>query len=186
VNDLLALARSDSGPVRPVLAVLNLGEVVRDEVLLLKVLAEEKSQDLSLDIAQSAPVRIDRSIFRQAVANILHNAIQYTPEGKAIRIRVGKDGEGCYVDFADAGPGIGPEHQQRVFDRFYRVDQVRSRQNGGAGLGLAIARRAVEIHDGRIELHSEPGAGSTFRIRLPEAQPPKESLSSFGNGRALT
>jgi heavy metal sensor kinase len=169
VNDLLALARSESGIARPVLATENLGEVVREEVALLMVLAEEKEQQLSVAVEQPCPVRLDRKIFRQALGNVLHNAIKYTPAGKEIRLLVGQTGSGCFVDVADSGPGIAPEHQGRIFDRFYRVDKVRSRETGGAGLGLAIAKWAVEIHGGRIELHSEPGQGSTFRLWLPAA-----------------
>lgn len=169
VNDLLALARSESGIIKPVLATKNLGEVVRDEISLLRVLAEEKNQSLTVEIEQPCPVRLDRRIFRQAFSNILHNAITYTPPDKDIRILVGQDRNECFVEISDAGPGISPEHLNRIFDRFYRIDKVRSRETGGAGLGLAIAKWAVEIHGGRIELHSEQGRGSSFRIRLPLA-----------------
>lgn len=179
VNDLLALARADS-TVAPALELQDLGEVVTDEVSRLEVLAEEKGQSLSLEIDQPCPVRLDRRIFRQAFGNLLHNAIKYTPEGKGIRIVVGAGDGGCFVDIADSGPGIGPEHQAQVFDRFYRVDKVRSRETGGSGLGLAIAKRAVSIHGGRIELHSEPGHGCTFRIWLPGEKLPKDSVTSFG------
>lgn len=184
VNDLLALARSESGIVQPVLESCTLGEVVGDEVALLKVLAEEKEQRLMLAVDESCPMRLDRAIFRQAFGNILYNAIKYTPVGGEIRVLVGREGEQCLVEVADSGPGIAPEHQSRVFNRFYRVDKVRSRSTGGAGLGLAIAKWAVEIHGGRIELESGlesepgsgPGSGSLFRIRLPTAPPhPGES-----------
>ena len=168
VTDLLALARSDSGIFSPAFEKTDLGVVVNDEVALLKILAEEKAQRLSIDVEQPCSVLLDRAIFRQAISNILHNAIQYTPVGKEIRVVVGKDPEGCYVEISDAGPGIAPEHRDRVFDRFYRVDKVRSRETGGAGLGLAIATRAVAVHGGHIDLSSRPGRGSTFRIRIPE------------------
>ncbi len=167
VNDLLALARSDSGILSPTFEITNLGDVVGDEVSLLKVLAEEKAQRLTMEIEHPCPVQLDRGIFRQAVSNILHNAIKYTPEGKNIRILAGKTSAGCYVEIADSGPGIEPEHRERIFDRFYRVDKVRSRETGGSGLGLAIAKWAVDVHGGRIDLTSEPGSGSTFRIELP-------------------
>ena len=184
VTDLLALARSDSGILSQVFERTDLGEVIKDEVALLRILAEEKAQRLSMEVEQPCPVLLDRVIFRQAISNILHNAIKYTPEGKGIRIVVGRDPEGCYVEIADAGPGIGPEHRDRIFDRFYRVDKVRSRETGGSGLGLAIATRAVAIHGGRIDLSSEPGAGSSFRIRIPEDKSPKGSPYSFDNGQA--
>ncbi len=74
---------------------------------------------------------------------------------------------GASLDVIDTGPGIAPQHRERIFDRFYRVDQARSRERGGTGLGLSVARWAVEAHSGRIELESEEGKGSTFRIVLP-------------------
>jgi len=170
VNDLLALARSDSDMVHPALAKLELGEVIKDETARLEVLAEEKKQELSLTIKQSCPVYIDRNLFRQAFANILYNAIQYSPEGGTIQIQVDKDRQGSFIEISDSGPGIAPEHQERIFDRFYRVDKVRSRDTGSSGLGLAIAKWAVTIHGGNIELASSPGQGSAFRIYLPEQQ----------------
>jgi len=169
VNDLLALARSDSGIVRPALTTSDLGQVVEEEIALLRVLAEEKEQRILVETEQSCPVRLDRRIFRQAFSNILHNAIVYTPPNGDIRVLTGKDGDTVFVEISDSGPGISPEHQTRIFDRFYRVDKVRSRKTGGTGLGLAIAKWAVEIHGGRIELVSEPGHGSSFRILLPTA-----------------
>lgn len=168
VNDLLALARSDSEMIKPVLAQLELGGVIKDETARLEVLAEEKNQGLSLTIRQACPVCIDRNIFRQAFANILYNAIQYTPDHGTIEILVDKDQNGCFVEISDSGPGIALEHQERIFDRFYRVDKVRSRDTGSSGLGLAIAKWAVAINNGYIELASTPGKGSTFRICLPE------------------
>lgn len=167
VNDLLALARSDCGIDNATFTIQDLGAIVREEVALLRILAEEKSQTLILEIESPCPVQLNRPIIRQVVINILHNAIKFTPENETIRIKVGKHGNECYVDIVDAGPGIGPEHLERVFDRFYRIDKARSREVGGFGLGLAIAKWAVEAHDGCIELDSKPGDGSTFRIRLP-------------------
>ena len=113
---------------------------------------------------------IDRNIFRQPFANILYNAIQYSREGGTIQILVDKDQNGCFIEVSDSGPGIAPEHQERIFDRFYRVDKVRSGDSGNSGLGLAIAKWAVSIHGGHIELVSTPGQGSTFRLYLPEQQ----------------
>ncbi len=170
VSDLLALARSDSDMVKPVLKKLELGEVIKDEIARLEILAEEKKQELLVTIRESCPVCLDRNIFRQAFANILYNAIQYSPESTRIQILVDKNQNGCFVEIADSGPGIAPEHQERIFDRFYRVDKVRSRDTGGSGLGLAIAQWAVRIHGGHIDLTSRVGQGSAFRIYLPEQQ----------------
>jgi heavy metal sensor kinase len=170
VSDLLALARSDNDMVKQVLEKLELGEVIKAETARLEILAEEKKQRLSFTIRESCPVCLDRNIFRQAFANILYNAIQYSPENTTIQIMIDKNQNDCFVEIADSGPGIAPEHQKRIFDRFYRVDKVRSRDTGGSGLGLAIAQWAVRIHGGHIELASTIGKGSVFRICLPEQQ----------------
>lgn len=170
VGELLTLARADSGTIKPDLKKENLGEVVSEEMTRLEVLAEEKQQNLSLTVKNDCPVCLDRSVFRQAFANILFNAIQYSPELANITVLVDQAGKECLVEITDSGPGIAPEHQARIFDRFYRVDKVRSRKNGGSGLGLAIAQWAVEIHGGRIELASRVGHGSTFRVYLPMRQ----------------
>lgn len=170
VSDLLALARADGDMVKPVLEKVELGGIIKEETARLEILAEEKNQELTLTIRQACPVCLDRNIFRQAFANILFNAIQYSPEKGTIWILVDRDQAGCFVEIADSGPGIAPEHQKRIFDRFYRVDKVRSRDKGGSGLGLAIARWAVTINNGHIEVTSTAGKGSAFRIFLPEQQ----------------
>jgi signal transduction histidine kinase len=116
----------------------------------------------------SVAVRGDRTTLRQAVLNLVDNAIKYTPRGGTIRVQVRSEGEAeAKVEIADSGPGIAEEHRQRIFERFYRVDADRSRASGGAGLGLPIARWAVDLHRGRIELETEEGKGSTFGIRIP-------------------
>jgi signal transduction histidine kinase len=100
------------------------------------------------------------------LVNLTQNAIRYSPEGKRITIRGLSEGGWVLVDVADEGPGIAAEHQQKIFERFYRVDKARSRTEGGAGLGLAIVKWSVERMGGNVELKSEPGRGSTFRLRL--------------------
>jgi len=98
--------------------------------------------------------------------NILDNAVKYTPRGGAVSVGLSESGGAVTIAVADSGPGIAPEHREKVFGRFYRIDEARSRESGGAGLGLAIAKWAVEAMGGRIELESREGSGSTFRIVL--------------------
>lgn len=167
VSNLLALARADSDQVKAAREILDLGEVVREEIARIEILAEEKEQIIELTILKACPVSLDRSIFRQAFANILHNAIQYAPEKTTIQILVEDKSQDCQVCISDKGPGIAPEHQTRIFDRFYRVDKVRTRKTGSSGLGLAIADWAVRFHGGHIKLTSAVGQGSTFCIVLP-------------------
>jgi signal transduction histidine kinase len=100
--------------------------------------------------------------------NLLHNAIKYTPDGGTIRVRAKATASGQpSIEVQDTGPGIPATHRERIFDRFYRVDPDRSRESGGTGLGLPIARWAVVTNGGRIELESEESKGSLFRIVLP-------------------
>jgi signal transduction histidine kinase len=113
----------------------------------------------------------DPAILRQGMINLLHNAIKYTPARGAVRVRVTvtMSGESA-IEVKDTGPGIPPGHEDRIFDRFYRVDGGRPRDTGGVGLGLAIARWAVEANGGRIEVGREQGQGAVFRIVLPPAE----------------
>ncbi|MCA2214181.1 sensor histidine kinase [Jidongwangia harbinensis] len=118
---------------------------------------------------ESAPVIADEARLRQVMTNLVANAVAHTPAGTPVRIGVGTVGGDAVLELADRGPGLDDEQAARVFDRFYRVDASRSRDNGGtgAGLGLAIARSIVAAHGGRVELRTAPGAGATFRVLLP-------------------
>jgi len=115
-------------------------------------------------------VSVDRLVLRQGIVNLLDNAIKYSPRNTRILVRVGFGAAGqASLDITDEGPGIPSEHQPYVFDRFYRVDQARTREWGGAGLGLAITRWAIEAHGGKIDLTSKNEAGTTFHVSLPLA-----------------
>jgi len=168
VDGLLMLTRADSGTIRPAREALELGALTGGAVDELRVLADEKQQSL----VHHAPVTVfalaDAVLLRQALMNLIHNAIKYTPAGGTIRVEVAtaRPGE-AQIEVRDSGPGIAAEHQGRVFERFYRVDPGRSRESGGVGLGLAIAQWAIEANGGRIELESEYGKGSSFRVLLP-------------------
>jgi len=113
-------------------------------------------------------VRCDPAILRQGLVNLLDNAIKYTPRAGTIRLTVRQQRAGeAAIEVQDSGPGIAASHQSRIFERFYRVDDGRSREQGGVGLGLATARWAIEANRGRVELESEQGNGALFRIVLP-------------------
>jgi len=114
------------------------------------------------------PVAVDRDAMAQAVLNLLHNAVKYTGTDKRIRLRGRRGGNGnVAIEVADNGVGIRPHERKRIFERFYRADDLLSRHTEGTGLGLAIAKRIVEAHGGHIEVESQLGKGSTFRIELP-------------------
>ena len=170
VEGLLTLSRADGGNVSLKREGVDLAELARDVAAHLGVLAEEKRQSFAVEASGSVPAWVDRLVIRQALINLVDNAVKYTPPGGSIRISVRDGGPGPTIEVTDTGPGIPPEHRDHVFDRFYRIDKARSRDLGGAGLGLSIARWAVEAHGGRIELHSIEGRGSTFRITLLHAE----------------
>ncbi|MGV9381515.1 ATP-binding protein [Nonomuraea sp. NPDC003707] len=121
--------------------------------------------------AASAPVLGDEARLRQVVSNLVGNAITHTPAGTPVRIGVGTDGGESVLVIEDEGPGLSPEEEARVFDRFYRADASRARATGGAGLGLAIVRSIVTAHGGRVEVRSAPGKGTAFQVRLPATDP---------------
>jgi heavy metal sensor kinase len=170
VDALLLLARADTGGLSPSLQRVDLAGLVGEVRETLLVLAEEKSQQIEIT-AENLVVPGDRELLRLALLNLLHNAIRYSREGTVICLRVKPREKTALVEVMDHGPGIAPEHQQKIFERFYRVDRARSRASGGAGLGLAIARSAAERQGAHIELESEPGRGSLFRVVIPDEQP---------------
>ncbi len=168
VQNLLTLARADAGQIPLNRSKVNVAELVQEAIQHISILAEEKGQDLNF--AQEAThltARIDRDKIRQAVVNLLDNAIHYTPSGGTIWVKLyNPNTEELSIEVKDNGPGIAPEEQERIFDRFYRVSKDRSTQNGGTGLGLSITQWAVELHGGRIEVENRAGGGSRFTITL--------------------
>ena len=168
VDSLLTLSRADAGHIQMQQTDISLLGLAQEASSLVEVLAEEKQQRILVEGDPTLMVSGDRLILRQALVNLIDNAIKYSPAEAEILVRVaaGKDSQ-LIVEVIDQGPGVRQEHQSRIFDRFYRVDSARAREWGGAGLGLAIARWAVEIHGGQITVQSVEGQGSTFRVALP-------------------
>jgi heavy metal sensor kinase len=166
VDTLLLLSRADAGATTLQKEGIDLADMAREAMAQLEVLAEEKRQALSLEASGPIGVLADRVILRQALLNLLDNAIKHSPEGGHVRVVVRDRESSPVIEVIDNGPGIAAEHRDAIFQRFYRIDRARSRDAGGAGLGLCIARWAVELHGGSIELESEEGKGSTFRIVL--------------------
>jgi len=170
VDTLLRLSRGDAGTVRLSLETVDLGQLAHDVVSSLGILAEERQQRVNVDALENIHVSADRLVLRDAITNVIDNAIKYSPKGSTIQVRVSLDGNDAMLSVADEGPGISAEHRERIFDRFYRIDQGRSREMGGTGLGLAIAKWAVEANGGRIVVDSA-GRGASFRIALPLTVP---------------
>ncbi|MBL8144608.1 MAG: HAMP domain-containing protein [Acidobacteria bacterium] len=167
VDTLLALSRADAGQVRLAREPVDLAALARSAVQHLEDLSNDKEQQVRVEAPDPDPVLGDWPVLRQAVINVLDNAIKYSPPRTTIDVAVGGTALWAWIEVSDNGSGIAPEDRDRIFERFYRVDKARSREQGGTGLGLALAKWGVESHGGRIELRSEVGRGSTFRIVLP-------------------
>jgi heavy metal sensor kinase len=169
VDNLLTLSRADAGHITLQASVFPLMPLLEEAASLLDVLIEDKT--LKVDLVEEEPVcaLADRLYIRQAVLNIFHNAVKFTPAGGTISARVFREASWAVLAIADTGPGIPAEHAGRVFERFYRVDEARSGEKG-AGLGLSIAQWAVRANKGEIGLVSPPGGGCTFWVRLPSEQ----------------
>jgi signal transduction histidine kinase len=169
VDDLLALARRQQPTLEhePV----DLGAAVAEASDDYMVPAETRDIVLDRAIAPGVVVTGDREALKRVVANLLDNAVRLAPAGSRIRLATGSEGNRAWIAVADEGPGISPEDQAHVFDRFWRADKARARADGGAGLGLAIVRQIVESHGGEVRLHSKVGVGSSFVVWLPITRP---------------
>ncbi|MEQ1573309.1 MAG: ATP-binding protein [Vicinamibacterales bacterium] len=163
VDRLLTLSRSDTGHAQLSVEDIDLGALAADVVAHLGVLGEEKRQSITIDAPKAVHASGDRLSIRQALINLVDNAIKFSPAGGLIRIAVGETGSSAVIDVSDNGAGVPDEARSRIFDRFYRAPGAVV----GAGLGLSIAKGAVEATAGRLVLHRSGPEGSTFRITLP-------------------
>jgi signal transduction histidine kinase len=177
VDELLLIARGENRQVALAHAPFDLTAVM-DEV---KEITEAMAtgRDLQVGIAPSPPVWAlgDAGRTRHILLNLASNAVRYTPSG-TVTFALRENGGLVGVSVADTGPGIAPEHLERIFDRFFRIDQSRSRALGGTGLGLAIARLLAELQGGNVAVESTVGRGSTFTLWLPRAEAPASSVQA--------
>jgi heavy metal sensor kinase len=175
IDTLLTIAHADSGEVKLHRTVFTLNDLVQESVTVVGVLAEDKKQTIVISGESQLSLSADRNFLRMAVINLLDNAVKYSPAGTTIHLRVldgsviSANAEFVELAIEDEGSGIAEDKAGRVFDRFYRVDEGRTRDAGCAGLGLAIAKWAVEAHGGTISLQPRLPNGSVFSIRLPIA-----------------
>ena len=169
VDELLLLARLDQGPKldrEPI----DLAQVATDAVADARVVQPDRPIAISID--EPVTVEGDDTRLRQVAANLMSNALEHTPPATPVHVSLRRDGEEAVLEVADEGPGLDEEHAAKVFDRFFRVDPARARENGGAGLGLAIVAAIVEAHGGSVSVETAPGAGARFIVRLPVAVRP--------------
>ncbi len=164
INDIIRLSELDRTDQEECFEALDLAEVVYECVTNLQINAEQKNVTLEY---QGSPCRIraNREMMRELADNLIQNAIRYNNEGGSVRVKVDAEDEPEFV-VEDTGIGIPKAEQDRIFERFYRVDKSRSKATGGTGLGLAIVKHIVEIHDAKITLDSEPGKGSKFTVKF--------------------
>jgi signal transduction histidine kinase len=183
VDQLLDLSRLESGDVPLEREQVELGPLVSQVFSEIQVARPDPGVTLADDLpGDLPPVFADRERVHQVLFNLLDNAVRFTPTGGRVSVTASRHNGSVDVVVADTGPGISSEHLSRVFERFYRVDESRSRDDGGTGIGLAIARSVVEAHGGRIWADSEPGRGTTFTFELPAAAAAAGAGSSIGEG----
>jgi signal transduction histidine kinase len=178
IRDLLDLSRLEEAVESP-RSSSDISHVATDVATDLQDSAADADVQLVTDISKDVKVRGDDQQLGLMIRNLLDNAVRYTAPGGTVRLEVGREGSDAVVRVIDTGIGIPLEAQERVFERFYRVDRARSRDKGGTGLGLAIVKHVVELHGGRITLQSELGQGTTFTIRLPVSDPRQAQIRSI-------
>ena len=167
IGKLLFLARSDAGKEQLNFEDIELKELITGLSANIEALAQDKGIKFTVDAKEDLTVSGDKVKLRQLFINILENAVRYTPADGNISVSLVEKDSNAVVSISDTGIGIPPEHLSHIFERFYRVDKARARADGGVGLGLAIAKIITESHKGKIEVESEVGKGTTFKISIP-------------------
>ena len=167
VQDIIELSRLQGADVvtegRPV----DLNQVIADAVDRNRFPAENKGIEIAVGGRVTRPVFGDPDLLVTALRNLIDNAVHYSPEGTRVGVGVRERDGMAQISVTDQGPGIPEDEQDRIFERFYRIDAARSRQTGGTGLGLSIVKHVISNHGGEVTVWSQPGRGSTFTVRLP-------------------
>jgi signal transduction histidine kinase len=186
VDQLLDLSRLESGDLPLEIEPIDLGTLVERVVTEVEVARADRHIHVRNLVADDLPaLEGDRERIHQVLFNLLDNAFRFTPSGGEVTVRAVRENGSCEVSVEDTGPGIPQEHLPLVFERFYRVDPSRSRDDGGTGIGLAIARSVVEAHGGRIWVESRVGEGSHFRFVLPTGSAGEHHAAPTSQHRAV-
>lgn len=167
VSELIALSRLQGAEKLPNLEVVDVDGVVEAAMSNAALPADAAEIEITTDAPSRLQVLGDEMLLTTALTNLISNAVNYSPKGSPVAVSRALRRGLVQVSVTDHGIGIAPKHQQRVFERFFRVDKARSRETGGTGLGLAIVKHVAINHNGRIRLWSKPGTGSTFTLELP-------------------
>ncbi|HSS44111.1 MAG TPA: ATP-binding protein, partial [Thermoanaerobaculia bacterium] len=167
IDDLMDLAQIESGSVELKEEDILVPALLRDVVSELSPAAAERRVEIVVECEDSAAVRGDRRRLGQIVRNLLDNAVKFSPEAAPVTLKGQREAGQVVLSITDRGGGIPKAEQEKIFQRFYQVDRSRSKTQPGTGLGLAIVKHLVHLHGGTIEVESEVGRGSTFRVRIP-------------------
>jgi two-component system sensor histidine kinase SenX3 len=167
VTELIALSRLQGAERLPELGTVEVDEVVQEALARCRLAAESANIDITIDPPSGLLLNGDATLLVTALSNLLDNAVSYSPAGSPVSVSRGRVSGLVEIAVTDRGLGIASEHQERVFERFFRIDQARSRSTGGTGLGLAIVKHVAANHGGDVQVWSKPGTGSTFTLRIP-------------------
>ncbi len=181
IHDLHELSRAEAGQIHLEFQPVHIETILRETCERLEPQFQAKEVELLYEPLPSLPpMCADPQRLMQVFTNIIGNALQYTPAGGRVWVRLHRTATHVQIEVQDTGIGIPAEHLPHIFERFYRVDKSRSRMSGGSGIGLTISQHLVELHGGHITAHSQGvGHGSTFRIELPLRQPPCPSSQNL-------
>ncbi|WP_246637670.1 HAMP domain-containing sensor histidine kinase [Crassaminicella profunda] len=168
IQSLLALVDIDKGKLELNYEVTYVNYLLEKLIHSLKPIAVQKKISMNFVYSEKIQIGLDRVKIQQALTNIIHNAIKYTPEGGIVEVFLYSENGAAVVEIKDNGIGIPKESLPYIYERFYRVDKARSRSTGGTGLGLSISKQIIELHQGEVEVISEVGKGTTFYVRLPK------------------
>ncbi len=172
INNILNFSQIEADTKQYRMAPVSIEEVIYESVSAMEYHLKRNGMKIDVYVDQDMPdILGDNDALKQTLFNLLSNAMKYSGEGKIIRLQSYLQDEAIVIDIVDQGIGIAPEHQEKIFDDFYRVDDPLVRQTGGSGLGLAVVKHIVKAHHGRVEVQSVPGKGSAFTIRLPVRTP---------------
>jgi signal transduction histidine kinase len=169
LSTLMDISEAETGTMALRLERVNLSELIRQTVDLYEDLAEDRGVRIDYDVPGDQVVIVDRNRMRQVLANLLDNAVKYTPGGGHVEITAAEEGSHAVLRVTDTGIGIPAEERPHIWDRLYRGDKSRSER--GLGLGLSLVKAIVEAHGGRVAVQSTPGQGSRFTLRLPAGEP---------------
>lgn len=167
IDDLLSLVKMDKSATEINISQMNINSLLEQILKRLQPIAKKRNIEVTLESMREVGADVDEMKFSLALSNLVENAIKYNKEDGWVHVNLDADHKFFYVKISDSGVGIPEEFQNKIFERFYRVDKARSRETGGTGLGLSITKNVIQMHQGAIKVSSTEGEGTTFTVRIP-------------------